>query len=168
MRPSGRRGGALHARVCGHRGVRGDSGTAGRHGPSLPLLSGQLSPGRGPTEPQAFICRGLRQETPAGSPDTVGVCGLQSVSHAQPGPPTALHGAGCSGGRRVLAEATGSGVRATFPPQDTQDGGRSSQAEATCLCLDEGTLDSWEQDPRNSSWHPHPPQCPYHRKARRD
>lgn len=39
-------------RVCGHRGVRGDSETAGPHGQSLPLLPGQLTPGKGPTGPR--------------------------------------------------------------------------------------------------------------------
>lgn len=48
--------------VCGHRGVRRDSETAGLHRQSLPLLSGQLTPGKGPTGPQAFICQGPRLE----------------------------------------------------------------------------------------------------------
>lgn len=166
VKPSGRRGGVLHARVCGHRGVRGDSGTAGRHGPSLPFLSGQLSPGRGPTEPQAFICRGLRLDTQAHSPDTAGVCGLQSVSpptRVRPPPPRGPGAAEEDGPQRKRR------VGRCGPPshtQDTQDRGRPSQAEAACPCLDEGMLDSWEQDPHPKQLLASKPTLgPSHRKA---
>lgn len=79
----------------------GDSGTAGRHGPSLSLLSGQLSPGRGPTEPQAFICPGLRLETQAGSL-TLWESVVRSLSHTpnQVCPPPST-GSGRSRGRRT-------------------------------------------------------------------
>lgn len=90
VRLSGRRGGALHARVCGHRvgGLR-DSWAA-RPEPVPPLGSAQ--PWQG-----AHGAPGLHLPRPeAGNagrqPDTVGVCGSQSVSHPQPGLPTALHG----------------------------------------------------------------------------